>query len=258
MAYLTEKLRKFGWRGLVAVGSRLALERVYCKSHYFLFRKATESARFCKPLSVYAVAINHENALQFAPLFPYRARVFRQRLSVGLHGFFYLRDDGEPMGYHWYVVGRDYFERRYRWTFRLETAEAYLFDGYLLPAGRGSSVAAQAFAQTQAAVRRLGVEKMLSVSDRNNTASWRFQMHLGFEITGCIEVTRVFTRAVRARRVEPGPLVSPEMREMMDRLTRRRENAGGVLAGPGPVAASFMVTRSRPAKPLLPPTQSQY
>jgi hypothetical protein len=232
MAYLNEKLRKFGWRGFVAVGSRLALERVYRQSHYFLFSKATESARFGKPMTVYAVPIQQENAIQFSPLFPYRQRIFLRRLAEGLQGFFYLRDDGEPMGYHWYVLGRDYFEQHYRWTFRLEKNEAYLFDGYLLPAGRGSSVAAQAFSHTQAAVQKRGVEKMFSVSDRNNAASWRFQMHLGFEIMGCLEVTRLFTRAVRARRVDPGPLMSAEMRETSQRYARRRAGIGGLSARP--------------------------
>jgi hypothetical protein len=228
--YVKEKLRKFGWRGLFAAAYRLALERLYRKDHYFLFSKATETFKLSKPTTLLAAPISEENTILFAPTFPYRRRIFLDRLSRGLHGFFYMREDGSPMGYHWYVLGRDYFEKSYRWTFHLQKAEAYLFDGYLIPAGRGSSFAVQAFAHTQSALRRLGVEKMFSVSDKNNSASWRFQLHLGFEIGGCLEVTRLLTRAVSARTVDHRQFISAEMRATIDRHARRAIVADGLLA----------------------------
>lgn len=124
------------------------------------------------------------------------------------------------MAYHWYSISRDYFEANYQWTFHLEKTEAYLFDAYLVPAGRGSAIAAQAFSHAHETVREFGVERILSVSDKNNAASWRFLLHVGFEITGCIEVTRIFTRALHAREVDHQTHISAEMRSTMNRYSR--------------------------------------
>lgn len=225
MDYLKEKLRKFGWCGLVTVGCRLAWERIYRKEHYFLFTRITETFKPPKPTTLCATSINQGNTIRFAHAFPYRPRVFLRRLSRGLRGFFYLREDDSPMGYHWYALGQDYFEAHYRYTFHLEKKDAYLFDGYLLPSGRGSAIASQGFSHTQQALRDLGVERIFSVSDKNNAASWRFLLHLGFEISDCIEVVRVFTRALRARHVDHQSHISAEMRAAINRHSRRAVRA---------------------------------
>jgi ribosomal protein S18 acetylase RimI-like enzyme len=220
MDYLKDRLRKFGWRGLAAVGCRLAWERIYHKDHYFLFTRVMETFRPPKQATLRAIPIDRENTIRFAPLFPYRPRVFLRRLSRDLRGFFYLRVDGSPMGYHWYALGQDYFEAHYQWTFHLEKTEAYLFDGYLVPSGRGSAIAAQAFSHTQNSLRELGVERVFAVSDRNNTASWRFLLHLGFEISGCLQVMRIFTQAFLAQEVDRQSHISAEMRDAINRHSR--------------------------------------
>jgi GNAT superfamily N-acetyltransferase len=233
MGYLKDKLRKFGWRGFIAAACRLAWERTFRKDHYFLFSRTMETFKLPKPTTLSAVPINAQNTILFAPTFPYRPQIFLRRLSRGLHGFFYLREDGSPMAYHWYVLGRDYYETHYHWTFHLEKSEAYLFDGYLVPAGRGSAIAAQAFSHTYAAARELGVEKLFSVSEKNNAASWRFHLHLGFEIGACIEVTRIFTRALGARVVDARPHISDEMRATMNRHSRRGDPEEALISGHG-------------------------
>ena len=225
MDYLKDKLRKFGWRGFVAAGCRLARERIYRKDHYFLFTRITETFRSPRPTLLRAAAINKENTIRFAAVFPYRPRIFLRRLARGLRGFFYLREDGSPMAYHWFALGQDYFEAHYQWTFHLEKTEAYLFDAYLVPSGRGSAIATQGFSHIHEAMRELGVERIFSVSDKNNAASWRFLLHLGFEMSGCIEVTRIFTKAVLAREVDYRPHISAEMRSSMNRYSRQAVRA---------------------------------
>ncbi len=222
MSYLKEKLRKFGWRRLPVVACRLLWERVYRRERYFLFKRAAGPCHVPKQAPLRAVPITAETAERYASTFPYRPAKFLHRLSGGVHGLFYLREDGTPLGYHWYVVGADYFEPAYGWTFHLGEREAYVLDGYVLPGHRGAPTTAQGFAHTLNAARECGAEAIFSLADQTNWASCKLHLHMGFDIAGCLELTRVFNRPMHTRPVDYRLHLSPEMMEAMNRSARRR------------------------------------
>ena len=222
LCYLREKLRKLGWRRFGVVACRLLWERVYRKNYYFLFQRSSDPLHLPRHSALRAVPITVENIAAFSRTFPYRPEKFLRRLSRGLRGFFYFREDGAPAAYHWYVVGKDYYEPVYLWTFHLGEHEAYILDGYVLPERCGSIATAQAMAYTLSTARERGAETIFSVTDKNNVASWKLHLHLGFEIVGCLEVTRLFTRAVRARQVDFRQHVGSEMQTAIEHYTRKK------------------------------------
>ncbi len=240
MSYLREKLRKFGWWRFGVVAARLLWERLYRKDHYFLFRRSADSFHASKESGFRAVPITEESIARFAGTFPFRAGKFLRRLRGGLQGFFYLKGDGTPVGYNWYVVHADYYEPAYGCTIHLGEHEAYLLDGFVLPERRGSTVTGQGFAHTQRAVRDCGAKTIFSLADKNNPAGWKLHLHLGFEIVGCLEVTRFFTWFKRPCTVDPGGQMSPEILAAIKRHARRRpwaspgEPRSAGLAGAAP------------------------
>ncbi len=220
--YLRAKLRKLGWRRFGAVASRCLGQFMCRKDHYFLFQRPSEPFHLPKLSALRAVPITVDNLQTFSGTFPYRPEIFLRRLSRGLRGFFYLKENDVPMAYHWYAVGQDYYEPVYRWTFRLGEHEAYIFDGYVLPERRGSITTAQALAYTVNTARERGAETVFSVTDENNAASWKLHLHLGFEIVGCLEVLRLCSQPVGARQVDFGQYVRPEMHAAMDHYARKK------------------------------------
>ncbi len=222
MSYIAQKLRKFGWRRLGVVACRLIWERIYRQDRYFLFQRSSEPLPLPRQSALQAIPITMETMQTFSRAFPFRPDRFRNRLARGLRGFFYLREDQTPVAYHWYVVGADYYEPVYHWTFHLGEREGYIFDGYVLPERRGSIVTAQGLAYTLSRARECGAETIFSVTDKNNATSWKLHLHLGFEIVGCLEVTRLLTRAVHARQVDFRQHVSPEMLAAMTHYAQKK------------------------------------
>ncbi len=246
MNYLRAKLRKFGWRRFAVVAWRLLRERLCRKDHYFLFKRATAPFHAPKPSTLRAFPITPETIARFSRTFPYRPESFLRRLARGMHGFFYLREDGAPVGYHWYVLHADYYEPAYHWTFRLGEHEAYVLDGYVLPERRGLSTTAQGVAYTQDQARERGARTFFSVADKNNTASWKLHLHLGFEVIGCLEVTRVLNRAIRTRQVDPAPHTGPEMLAAIERHARRKPASQTGLVSPDSRTDVGQAARLRP------------
>ena len=115
------------------------------------------------------------------------------------------------------MLGADYYEPEYRWTIRLREREAYIFNFFVLPEHRSSIATALTLAYTLNTARAHGAETIFSLTDKNNRASWKLHLHLGFEITGCLEVRRIFTRAVCAHLVDPNQHAGPEMLAAMNR-----------------------------------------
>ncbi len=257
MSYLRDKVRKFGWRRIGVVAGRLLRERLYRKDCYYLFQRTGAPFRPPREMDLWVVPITAESTERFAQTFPYRPARFLRRLALGVRGFFYLKVDGTPLAYHWYVAGTDYYEPVYGWTFHLGKGEAYVFDGYVLPEHRGSSVTGQGFAHTANAARERGAETIFSVADQNNLASCKLHLHLGFELIGCLEVARILTRAIHAAPVGYGLHLGPEMMAALDRNARRKAARAALRPVPAEDVKIIMEGewRTVPAKEPLSPVE---
>lgn len=154
---------------------------------------------------VIALDASHIDELLALPERTKTRRVYELRLAQGNLGLA-VRHDGRIIAIMWAMLGWLYYG-----TYRmpLHSDEAYVFDGYVVPAFRGHGLAGY---MRHALIKRLadgGRTRIFSVCLADNKPALRFREKLGVRCVGSGWTVRLFDRWRFGSKADPALLRAP-------------------------------------------------
>jgi L-amino acid N-acyltransferase YncA len=162
------------------------LSRISRYTYQGLLLEAPLTRRETKLPAGWKLRAAHEDPAFYSKVekhFPDKLNLFRKRLEQGLYCITAYFEGGVPGGWTWFATA-DYFEPKYRHTFRLASRQIYQFDGFIKPEFRKGLAGLKILPVMHNYFLEMGYTSALAVVDKSNEINLKYHSFMGFKETG--------------------------------------------------------------------------